>query len=204
VTSLPATWSSALVQSCAVPLLMLADYFLTLRVRTVLEKEYLKRFQVAEYELNPLWRKDVGRLRWFNPRHLCLVLLMWVAVATVSVLARETPGAEFAGRLLLGALVTPFALVVGRHLANLATGWRLLRHPEEVRGAVQLDLSHLLATSRYQVAGALLPLAAAAFWVRDPFLWGSLAGGLALVAAHYRWARKGKSVRSPSGPPPAP
>jgi len=198
--SLPASAA----QAAAVPALMVVDYYLTLWGRVVLEKEYLRRFQVEEYELNPIWRGDVGRLRWFNPKHLALSLLMWAATTYVLTLTAAVPGLEPLGRLLMGALVTPFALVVARHLANLAAGLRLIRHPHEVRGAVQVDLSHLMATSRHQTAAALLPLAAAALWVRDPFLWGALLGGLSLVAAHYRWGRKGRAVKGPGGPPPAP
>lgn len=200
---IPGRWPWAFAQAAAVPALMVADYYLTLWSRVVLDKEYLKRFQVEEFELNPQWRDDVGRLRWFNPRHLGLALLMWAATGFLLAVLQRAPDEAPWWRFLLGALVTPFALVVARHLANLAAGLRLIAHPEEVRGAVQVDLPHLMATSRHQAAAALLPLALTALWVRDPFLWGGLAGGLSLVAAHYRWARKGAAVKPPGGPPPA-
>lgn len=199
---LPPSWPWAFAQAAAIPALMVADYYLTLWSRVVLEREYLKRFQVEEFELNPMWRDDVGRLRWFNPRHLGLALLLWVCVGYVLALCGREPLFQPWGRFFLGAVVTPFGLVVARHLTNLAAGWRLIRDPQEVRGAVQVDLAHLLATSRHQVAASLLPLALMAAWVRDPFLWGALAGGLSLVAAHYRWARRKAAVRSPAGPPP--
>ena len=58
-----------------VPVLMLADYLLTILGAKSSARVHGKHFTTPSYELNPLWRKSVDQRRWFNPRHLANLLL---------------------------------------------------------------------------------------------------------------------------------
>ena len=42
------------------------------------EKTYRQRFKVPDYELNPIFRKNIARKQWVSIRHLAMVVLVGV------------------------------------------------------------------------------------------------------------------------------
>ena len=58
-----------------VPVLLLADYFLTIQGANAAAGKYSQHFRVRHYQLNPLWQQAIARRKWFNPRHLLLVVV---------------------------------------------------------------------------------------------------------------------------------
>ena len=57
------------------PLLMVADYYLTLLGAHLAEHSYRRHFKTAHYELNPFWQSAMVRRQWINLRHLAGVVL---------------------------------------------------------------------------------------------------------------------------------
>lgn len=71
-------------QVLLVPLMLLADYYLTVLGAAQRQKVYAQHFRTQHYELNPLWQRSNARLQRFNPRHILLVLLVSAALALVA------------------------------------------------------------------------------------------------------------------------
>jgi hypothetical protein len=87
--------------------------------------------------------------------------------------------------------------VDGAHLPNLLTFGYMNRHPDSVTGEVLMSQPYLLKFSQYLLLRAILPIGAAAYFVRSPFLYGALLGLSALFAAHWIWGWRGKQ-KSPA------
>ncbi len=179
-----------------VPLLMLADYALTI-LGAKWGEAYRRHFTSPTYELNPRWRESVARGQWVNPRHLLLVilttLLFWLSSGWM-------PPAGFA--LLLGVAYGIFGALLGRHLGNLLLFRYVNRHREEISGQVSLGLPLVMKISQANYTGMLLPFAFLAALTPSPYTLGFLLGLLGLILAHLRWAKAsppGKSAAATTG-----
>ena len=60
------------------PILMFADYFLTVVGAVQKEKKYSNHFTVQNYELNPIWQQDIAQKKWLNLRHILFTVLITV------------------------------------------------------------------------------------------------------------------------------
>jgi hypothetical protein len=183
-----------------VPVLMLGDYALTILGAKSASSVYRRHFKTPHYELNPLWRESVARVRWFNPRHLVLVALVTALLVVVDGAAPSTPGPF---ELLLGMLFGAFGAVCGRHLTNLLLFRYVNRHPEELSGEVRLSMKLALAISKFSYVGWLPLLALVAVFEPGRYAVGVLLGVATLILAHYVWAVRRRSSPSPS-PSPSP
>ncbi len=137
----------------AVPVLMLADYTLTILGAKESAAVYRKHFVLGSYELNPLWRKSVDQIRWFNPRHFSLVCL----VTALLIIVDQSVLPEWPIELGLGMLFGAWGMLCGRHLTNLLIFRFLKRNPEQVSGQVNLSMQLTLKMSQFTYFG-LVPL----------------------------------------------
>jgi hypothetical protein len=178
-------------------MLILADYALTILGAKNSAAVYRNHFTTPSYELNPLWRKSVDQIRWFNPRHIAAVALVTVLLILLDQ-AAALPYDAF--ELALGMLFGAFGSVCGRHLTNLMLFRYLNRHPNEISGQVQLSMKLMLKMSQFTYIG-LVPLFIIVMIVApNPYTVGVLLGLLAVVIAHFVWARKAKSAEVPPSP----
>ncbi len=94
--------------------------------------------------------------------------------------------------MLAGAVLTAYAVVLGRHL-TLAGTFRYVRsHPGEMGGELRATHPMALAMSRWQIlGGALVPVLVLAVVWRSLFAVGAVIGVLSLVRAHETWRRQG-------------
>ncbi len=186
------------------PLLMLLDYYLTVIGLRLAEKKYRRHFRTPHYELNPIWQKQVEKKRnWFNLRHLSLVALMTALLFWLDHITVFDTSLPF----FLGATVLVYATVIGSHLANIMIFRRCFKHPAAVSGEVNLAHTFVLKSSQYRCWALLVPFAVAAAFVRDPFLYGGVAGILILMLVHSVWLIRAKSLarkekREPQSAPP--
>lgn len=181
----------------ALPVLMLADYALTLLGAKCSVSVYRNHFTTPSYELNPLWRKSVDGLRWFNPRHLGLVAL----ICGLLIFVDETdwlPDEVF--EVLLAGLFGAFGAVAGRHLANLLVFRYLERHPEEISGRVEMSMRLVLKMSQHTYAGLLPVFALLAALAPNRHTLGVLLGVVAVFVAHYAWGFRARRAAAPSVP----
>lgn len=177
-----------------VPILMLADYALTILGAKTSIAVYRNHFVMGSYELNPVWRKSVDQIRWFNARHLIVValitILLCMADLGLAILDPDLATLELdALALILGILLGAFGTVCGRHLTNLLLFRYLNRNPQEISGQVYLSMILTLKLSQFQSIG-LVPLSIiVAVLVPNSYTVGVSIGLIALVFAHFVWAR---------------
>lgn len=88
------------------PLLMFADYFLTVLGAIAREKIYARHFRMEHYELNPVWQKSIARKQWFNLRHTLAVIALSSLLAWLLEVG-DMPD-EF-NQFVLGTILTMFA-----------------------------------------------------------------------------------------------
>jgi hypothetical protein len=176
----------------AVPVLMLADYALTIAGARLHAGGYGRHFVIEHYELNPVFQRAVATRRWFNPKHLAIVVAFTVLlVAFDQFLLR---GERALGAAFAGALTTVFVSVNARHLSNIALFAYVRRHPDALSGEVRMSHLLVLSMSACQTLLVLLPVALVAWTTRHPFALGAFAGCVAFALAHLVWYRRAQRL----------
>ena len=179
-----------------VPILMLSDYLLTVLGAIQREEGYGKHFKLPSYELNPLWQKSIAQQRWFNPRHLVITLIVFVAITFV---------VEFGGmpdlypQILLGAILTVYSYIVARHLGNLLTFRRVRRLPQELSGEITIAQTFAIALSFHQSLPLIIPIVILAYLSRNGYVIGGAFGAVMLILIHLVWLQRAKTA--PPSPP---
>lgn len=171
------------------------DWTLTLKGAR-LRRELLAATGVAEtsdYELNPLFKADVAKLRFFAPRFLAtwlgFAVLLPALFYALAVIGRDERLAGFttwAIGALIGMLVFTRLSIIGRHLRNVFLFSRLLHPPDggPPKPVTQLDARTNLLTSVVAFGEGAALLVAAAALTFDPWITGGAAGLLLLAAKH--------------------
>jgi hypothetical protein len=173
-----------------VPILMFADYVLTILGAKSAAVVYRNHFTMPSYEMNPVWRKSVDTLRWFNPRHAALVVLIGAGLVFLDRSAMPDDALE----LTLGMLFGVYGAVCGRHLTNLMLFRYLNRHPDEISGQVQLSMRLVLKMSQFTYLGMIPVFVVVAILAPMTYTVGVLLGLVTVVFAHSVWAWKAGSV----------
>ncbi|NJO35287.1 MAG: hypothetical protein HC869_21545 [Rhodospirillales bacterium] len=172
------------------PALLLADYYLTLWGAQLAERGYRNHFKSASYELNPVWRDDVAKLKWFNWRHLLLAgivtALLWWAGET-DVLFDDWFFPLMFG-MVLGALIP----IICQHIANIYTFDFLRRNPNEITGEVTFSMRYAIVASLAHGVTVLVLLIVAAALTQAPVVYGMLLGASVLTLARFNWLRAAK------------
>jgi len=167
-----------------IPLLMLSDFVLTVAGARLRRAGHERHFKLQHYELNPLWQRAITTMRWFNPRHLALTLLITVALLVLwEWLDPDDPMLPFFFGVILGVQGT----MNGRHLGNLALFAYIKRHPAEIDGMVAMSHALALWLSAFQLCAVALPLALLAAYSPQPAVLGAFVGVIALMLVHLIW-----------------
>jgi len=178
------------------PVLMLADYFLTVLGAIRKERKYAVHFKTQHYELNPVWQKTIAQKKWFTPRHLLLTLLTSGVLAFL-VESGNMPDAFAKG--MFGCLFVLFGMIIGRHLSNLLIFRYLDRHPQDIAGEITMAHALMLTISSCQNLVVAVPMVLLAIFSPTPFVLGGLVGTLLLFVIHFKWIRKHRKQREKSG-----
>ena len=171
------------------PLLMLADYFLTLIAAIQQGKKYSDHFKVEHYELNPTWQASVAQRRWFNPKQI-LVTACFSAAVILLVGFGDLPERIADG--LSGCVLILFAMVLARHVNNLAIFRYIARHPDQVSGQVTMRHAMSLWLSLFHYCAATVPIALIALFSGSAFAVGGCCAGMLLLGWHVRWIERAK------------
>jgi hypothetical protein len=167
-----------------IPVLMFADYFLTLAGAVLKDKKYADHFKAEHYEMNPVWQKEVEQKKWFNPRHIMLTIL----ISSLLILLVEYGEVdESFTQGMLGCLASIYGMVIGRHLSNLLIFSYINRKPDEIHGEVTMAHTLLLMLSLYQYIVVLVPVLLIAIFSPSPFVTGVLVGVILLQVLHFKW-----------------
>ena len=171
-------------EALLLPVLMLADYLLTILGAIRREGKYGEHFKAEHYELNPVFRNTVAQKKWFSPKHTVLTVLF--SGGLVGLL-------EFGGlpegfvEALLGCLFVVYGMILGRHVSNLLIFRYVANNPGEISGQVVLAHAMLLAISTCQYIVVAVPMLFLAIFSPTPFVVGGGAGVMLLVSSHLIW-----------------
>ena len=171
------------------PIIMLADYLLTVIGTIQKEKKYDEHFKSQYYELNPLWQKQISQKKWFNPRHI-LLIVSFSAVLACLIEFGGLPASLAQG--VIGCLFILYGMIIGRHLSNILVFRHLVRKPDDISGRVTMTHSLLLYISAYQYLIGVIPIVIIAVFAPTPYAIGGLVGALLIFAVHAMWIQKYK------------
>ena len=104
-------------ESLLVPVLMLSDYLLTVAGARLRATAYSDHFKTPSYELNPIWKEAIAKLRWFNWRHFALTVIL--GVLTIGV-GESNALSNALAAFFFACILAMLGVVNGRHLGNIA------------------------------------------------------------------------------------
>ena len=178
------------------PIMMFADYFLTVLGAIKREKGYNQHFKTQHYELNPIFQKHVAEKRWVNPRHAVVAI---VASGAMIFLMECGSLPESLASGALGCVLVLYGAVLGRHGSNLLIFAHLSRKPEWVSGTVTMSHEFVLVISLYQILMGVLPIVIIAVFAPSYFACGGVVGILLWMNVHLQWMRKARKRESVCG-----
>jgi hypothetical protein len=166
------------------PLLMLADYLLTVRVAALKAKHYDNHFKTQHYELNPVWQKNIAELKWLNPKHLALAALVTVLLFILLEVI-ELP--RWFAQGVLGCVLLVFGMLIARHISNWLVVSYVTAHPNEITGSVTMSHSMQLWISLFQYVVAFIPMIMLTMFLREPYAVGGALACVMMILVHLKW-----------------
>jgi hypothetical protein len=162
------------------PILMLADYFLTLIGKRYRDK--ITYISSDTYELNPEFRKAIDNELKINPRHLIYVVVFTFIAFMVYKSGNETSIEGFTG-----FIVTLFSVVNARHIGNILLYRYSLKNPDQVKGTLYTSHEYNLKNSLFQVIGLSTVFLVFVLIKPSPFLIGAFISQLVFIIQHIAW-----------------
>jgi hypothetical protein len=153
------------------PIMMFADYYLTVIGAILKDRKYGDYFKSEHYELNPIFQKTIAAKKWFSARHFLLTILQTCLVGFL---------AEFGGlpdyliQGIFGCLFVLYGTIIGRHLSNILIFLQIDRAADTISGQITMAHSLALSISTYQYLVVAVPMAILAAGTRAPFATGGL------------------------------
>ena len=154
------------------PVLMIADYYLTILGAVLREKKYGKHFKAETYELNPHYRKDIDSRSLFSFRIIAQVLINSAVLFLCSILF--TGGYEFIYWIVLGFYLTLFGYINGLHVSNILSFLYVNRHSHVLDGTVRISHRYSLNSSLFSNFVLFIPLLFVLTFSYSHFVLGAL------------------------------
>ncbi len=174
-------------------LLHATDYYLTFWGAILYRRGASKVVGMGSYELNPLWQRDVEKLRWLSPKFCAsLVLIGAMLWGYVHLIFSLDVGLGWVAEMMLGLLLFTRLSLIARHVVNIFYFLHLRKHAKAAIGRTTYSRGTVLflsATSHAQIAAVV---AAAGFIAPHPWIVGGAIGMGALTAVACV-----RSVRAP-------
>lgn len=179
-------WLKILIQPqvLVLPVLMQLDQFMTI----VTARMYARRRGAEpdeDYELNPLFQKEVKQRRLsLGLKHVFLVIV-YTAVLCV--------GWKFdvrIGEFLTGASIGYFGVAVAGHLSNIRILKYLEAWPTETSGETRYAPTATLAISQARLIEPLVPLTLIAAFTQNFYVIGGAFGVWKLILVHHHWYQR--------------
>lgn len=167
-----------------IPVLMFADYFLTLTGAALKDRKYGNHIKTEHYELNPIWQKQIAQKKWLNPKHIVLTFVLSSFIILMTEYG-EMPEPFTQG--IWGCLLALYGMIIGRHLSNLMIFGYMIRKPNEIHGQVTMTHALVLSLSLYQYLVVFVPLTLIAIFSPNPFIFGAAIGVVLLTMIHLKW-----------------
>ncbi len=181
-----------IISIICIPLLMFADFYLTLLGKKLRDNVYLQHIFTEEYELNPRWQKDVNNFKMFDYKHLLSVILFTGYFYFASLLLGDS---WYYG--VYGAFFTMYAFVTIRHLNNILTYRFANKNPDLFTGKATFGHLFGLNLSKYQSFTYSVFMLVLFAWTQSWFILGGAIGLALLGLTNIRWinAYKKKALK---------
>lgn len=180
-----------------VALLMLLDYWLTLKGYVLYKKQISKYIEMEGYELNPLFGNSIERNK-YNIRHGVSILMVALVIFVIHYGVENKWSPVFNNNFLYmaeGMLVSAFSFINIRHLKNISTFLVLKKKKGMLKGKVFQSSEFALRISYYDALGMFLMLLVVFAIIPSAFTLGFASGPLVILLAHFRWISKLKKAR---------
>jgi uncharacterized membrane protein YukC len=169
------------------PLLMLADYFLTL-----LGKKYddASPYVKSEtYELNPRFRTAIDNKIKVNYRHLLLVALYTYLAFSVYISGDKRTMDFFSGYI-----VTMYGFVNARHISNILLHRYTKTNRNLIKGSIYVKHLYHLKHSLFNTIGIAIAFLLLLIFSPTAFILGGLISQMVLIIHHLSWIYKHKKI----------
>jgi len=138
------------------PILMIADYYLTILGAVLREKKYSEYFPIETYELNPDYRDEIDDKKLVSAKFIGqLALNSGILFAASFFLRNEL---EFLYWIVLGFYLTLFAYINGIHLSNIGNFLFIRNNPDEMKGEIEINHRYNLHSALFSNSILLLPV----------------------------------------------
>lgn len=178
-----------------VPIIMIADYYLTLIGAKLRERRYAQHWVTKHYELNPIWQKSVSNYKWINARFIFLVIILTVLLYYLTEVGTTN---SWLIEGMLGFIFTLYAMIIGRHIYNLLMFRYLDKHSECVEGKIIMSYDLTLSVSQFQTIIVTLPLLVVSLFSGSCFAWGGTVALIVFILKHQVW-KMAKRVKPQRG-----
>ena len=175
-----------------VVLLMLMDYFLTLKGYSLYSRKYSKNVELESYELNPTFGNNIKQGK-YSLRHALsifvivgILFLIHFCIDFCQFSIISTPMLYMAEGMLLSA----FTYVNVRHLKNILIFKSVDKNPKLLQGKVFQSKEFSLKASIIDCFATFLILFVVLLSVPNFFTLGFASGPLIVMFAHIRWIKK--------------
>lgn len=174
----------------SLPILAFSDYYLTLLGKKSRDKKYSEFMKTDDYELNPVWQKDIKSLKLFNYKHVLIVFLLTVYFY-FSALLMSVNVYDF----FYGAVSMMYLFIIARHVQNLLQYSYTAKNPGELEGNIKFSYIYIIKTSQYQTFLFALLILAVNIKVQSWYLLGGTFGLIILSLIQYKWIRRFKKKK---------
>ncbi|MEZ5346125.1 MAG: hypothetical protein R2681_11285 [Pyrinomonadaceae bacterium] len=167
------------------PVLMIADYYLTILGAVLHKKQYGQHFVIETYEMNPDYRNEIDSESLFNFRFVFNVLFNFAILFLVAYLFTEK--LEFIYQIVLGFYLTLFGYIIGLHVSNLLTFRFSKNNPETFEGSVRIPHKFNLRRSLYMNSVLFFPLLFVTVFSFSYYLLGAFASVIYNLCLGLYW-----------------
>ena len=174
------------------PIMIFADYFLTVLGVILRDKKYSLHFKIKHYELNPVWQEPIAKKKWFNLGHIVLTIILSGSIICLA--ESESKPTSFTD-IILGGILSFYSIILGRHFSNLLIFLHLIRKPDEVSGEVSMSHPFVLYLSLYQALMVMVPIGLIAVFSRSNFALGGAIGIILFLIINLGWIQEAKKRR---------
>ena len=170
-----------MVLSIIVFALMLTDYFLTIIGNRFKNKKYSEYFDF-DYELNPLYQKDVEKNILINFRQIIYSIIISFSVYLVALW-----GSENIVEFMSGALILHNIIIIARHINNIIIYSNINTKESLVEGKIHLTRKYLLLTSKLNYLAYVLVFSVINIFSFSYFVFGGFVISILMFIIHNLW-----------------
>lgn len=172
-------------------ILSFLDYFLTIKGFKSYKEKYSKFVKIESYELNPMFKKDIRKLK-YNFKHLFFVVFASVLVFGVYHLSQNNLyGFKIRTFFFLQGIIFSMLIYLNiNHLGNIILFKMINNNPKLLSGKIKHSYLFSLKTNMIMALKFFIILFVIFIFNLNAFTFGFALGPLVLLIKLYFWSKK--------------